>query len=71
MSTDGGAMPAIETETRKIIARLRKEGWVNTGGGKHDKFEHDELPDVLMVVPRHRQQSSGVARAIAKLAGWI
>ncbi len=64
-------MPAIETETRKIIARLRNEGWINVGGAKHDKFEHADRPDVLMVIPRHKQQSPGVARSIAKLAGWI
>jgi DNA-binding FadR family transcriptional regulator len=28
-------MPAVETSTRKIIARLEREGWVNVGGGKH------------------------------------
>jgi predicted RNA binding protein YcfA (HicA-like mRNA interferase family) len=64
-------MPTIETETRKVIARLRKEGWVNTGGSKHDEFEHIDRPDVLMIVPRHKQQSLGVARSIARLAGWI
>ncbi|CDX45503.1 YcfA family protein (modular protein) [Mesorhizobium sp. SOD10] len=41
------------------------------GGGKHDKYEHPEKPDVTIVVPRHREQSPGVARSIAKLAGWI
>lgn len=64
-------MPPIETETRKIVARLRKDGWVDVGGTKHDKFEHADRPGVLMVVPRHKQQSPGVGRSIAKLAGWI
>jgi predicted RNA binding protein YcfA (HicA-like mRNA interferase family) len=64
-------MPTIETETRKIIARLRKDGWIAAGGGKHDKFEHPDRPDALMIVPRHKQQSLGVARSIAKLAGWV
>lgn len=27
-----------ETNTKKIIARLLREGWVNAGGGNHDKF---------------------------------
>ncbi len=64
-------MPSIETDTRKIIGRLRKDGWIGIRGAKHDKFEHPERPDVLMVVPRHKRQSPGVARSIAKLAGWI
>jgi predicted RNA binding protein YcfA (HicA-like mRNA interferase family) len=63
-------MPASETNTRKIIARLEREGWVNQGGGKHDIFRHPLRP-VLIVVPRHRQQSPGVARSIAKSAGWM
>jgi predicted RNA binding protein YcfA (HicA-like mRNA interferase family) len=67
----GSDVPTIETETRKIIARLRKDGWVDVGGSKHDKFEHADRPDVLMVIPRHKQQSLGVARSIAKLAGWV
>jgi len=64
-------MPAIETNTRKIIARLRAEGWVEVGGSKHAKYEHANWPEVLIIVPRHKQQSPGVARSIARLAGWI
>lgn len=64
-------MPLVETNTRKIIARLLKDGWFDVGGAKHDKFEHPQRPDVMLVVPRHREQSPGVARSIARLAGWI
>ncbi len=64
-------MPIVETNTRKIVALLLHEAWVSIGGGKHDKYEHPERPDVIIVVPRHREQSPGVARSIAKLAGWI
>jgi predicted RNA binding protein YcfA (HicA-like mRNA interferase family) len=64
-------MPTFELETRKILARLRKDGWIGVGGSKHDKFEHVGRPDVLIIVPRHKQQSLGVARSIARLAGWI
>jgi len=65
------AMPGIETNTRKVNTRLKAEGWVAVGGGKHDKFEHPAHPDVLIVVPRHKTLSLGVARSIARLAGWI
>jgi predicted RNA binding protein YcfA (HicA-like mRNA interferase family) len=64
-------MPTFELETRKIVTRLRKEGWIEVSGSKHDKFEHTGRPDILIIVPRHKQQSPGVARSIAKLAGWI
>jgi predicted RNA binding protein YcfA (HicA-like mRNA interferase family) len=63
-------MPTVEVETRRIIARLEREGWVNRGGGKHDAFAHTERPGELIVLPRHREQSIGVARDIAKRAGW-
>jgi predicted RNA binding protein YcfA (HicA-like mRNA interferase family) len=63
-------MASIETDTRRIVSRLEREGWVREAGGKHDKFKHASKPG-LIVVPRHRQQSPGVARSIAKAAGWI
>lgn len=63
-------MPWVETNTRKILGRLQHEGWRNVGGGKHDRFEHPERPGMI-IVPRHKEQSPGVARSIAKLAGWI
>jgi predicted RNA binding protein YcfA (HicA-like mRNA interferase family) len=63
--------PPVETNTRKIVARLERDGWVNAGGGRHDKYEHPGQPGVLIVVPRHRELSPGVARSIARLAGWM
>ncbi|RVB79430.1 MULTISPECIES: type II toxin-antitoxin system HicA family toxin [unclassified Mesorhizobium] len=64
-------MPLIETNKRKIVTRLLRDGWVNVGGGKHEKYEHPERPEIMIIVPRHREQSLGVARSIARLAGWI
>ena len=63
-------MPSFETDTRKIRARLQREGWLDTGGAKHDVFKHPQKSGHV-VVPRHRKQSLGVARSIAKAAGWI
>ncbi len=63
-------MATVETNARKIVIRPRAEGWVDVGGSKDGKFEHADRPGVLIVVPRHKQQSPGVARSIAKLAGW-
>jgi predicted RNA binding protein YcfA (HicA-like mRNA interferase family) len=61
----------LETQTRRIVAKLVREGWVNVGGGRHDKFIHPDLPGALIVVPRHREVSVGVARDIAKRARWL
>ena len=62
-------MAKPETDRRKIVVRLEAEGWTNQGGGDHDKFTR---PDKAypVIVPRHRTLSPGVARSIAKAAGW-
>jgi predicted RNA binding protein YcfA (HicA-like mRNA interferase family) len=64
-------VPSVETNTRKIVARLEREGWQSIGGGKHDRFRHPDRPGVRVVVPRHREQYPGTAYSIAKSAGWI
>jgi predicted RNA binding protein YcfA (HicA-like mRNA interferase family) len=64
-------MATIETNTRKILDRLQREGWQKVGGSKHDKFKHPAKPGVRIIVPRHREQKPGTARSIAKAAGWI
>jgi predicted RNA binding protein YcfA (HicA-like mRNA interferase family) len=58
-----------ETDRRKIVARLVREGWQNRGGGEHDVYKHPDKPGRI-IVPRHRTLSPGVARAVAKVAGW-
>jgi predicted RNA binding protein YcfA (HicA-like mRNA interferase family) len=63
-------VPKLETNTRKIIARLQRDGWVIIGGGSHDRFVNDARPGVMITVPQHREVSLGVARSIAKAAGW-
>jgi predicted RNA binding protein YcfA (HicA-like mRNA interferase family) len=64
-------MPKVESNTRKIVARLEKEGWRNIGGGRHDRFVHEGRPGVMIAVPRHRDLQPGTARSIARAAGWI
>lgn len=57
-----------EDRTKKIIARLEREGWTNVGGANHDKFIKAGSKPIM--VPRHISVSPGVARSIAKAAGW-
>lgn len=64
-------MATIETNTRKILSRLKGDGWIHVGGSKHDKFEHPDKPEALITVPRHPTISIGTARSIAKAAGWL
>lgn len=64
-------MAKVETNTRKIVARLNEDGWENIGGGNHDRFVNPAFPGVMIAVPRHREVTNGVARSIAKAADWI
>lgn len=65
-------MPKVETNRTAIIARLTAEGWeLARHGREHDIYRHPARPETPAVVPRHRTLSPGVARAIAKAAGWL
>lgn len=64
----GGEYMQHETNSRKIIARLEREGWENVGGTKHTKLRKPGVGTIM--VPRHRVVTSGVAQSIAKAAGW-
>jgi predicted RNA binding protein YcfA (HicA-like mRNA interferase family) len=63
------AVTKAETNRAKVTARLKREGWVERHGGGHDVYKHPSKPGRI-VVPRHRVLSPGVARAIARQAGW-
>jgi predicted RNA binding protein YcfA (HicA-like mRNA interferase family) len=59
----------METNTAKIIKRLKQDGWYfERAGREHDIYRHPDKGEVQ--VPRHRTLSPGVARSIAKKAGW-
>ncbi|QPC43467.1 type II toxin-antitoxin system HicA family toxin [Kaustia mangrovi] len=62
-------MANIETNRSKIVKRLEAEGWEIVHGGKHDKFRKANMKTII--VPRHKTLSPGVARSIAKAAGWL
>jgi len=63
-------MPKIETNRRRIVQRLESEGWVSRGGARHEIFENAKTKAHL-AAPRHRELTSGVARDVARAAGWI
>ena len=60
----------LETDGRKVIKRLKSEGWTFRGAkGSHHQFEKGKLR-VTVVHPR-KDMSIGTARAIARAAGWL
>jgi predicted RNA binding protein YcfA (HicA-like mRNA interferase family) len=61
---------SLETNRNEVIARLRREGWECRHGGDHDVWKHAGKHGRI-IVPRHRELSPGVARSIAKAAGWL
>ena len=63
------AVAKAETNQNRVVARLKRDGWIERHGGGHDVYKHPTKPGRI-VVPRHRELSFGVARAIARLAGW-
>jgi len=63
-------MSIPETDRSKVATRLAREGWVVRHGGDHDVYKHPERPGRI-VLPRHRTLSPGVARSVAKAAGWL
>lgn len=62
-------MAKLETNGAKVVRRLKSEGWVGRAGGRHDVYTHPARTGIV-IVPRHRTLSPGVARSIAKAAGW-
>ena len=62
--------PTIETNRGNVVTRLEREGWVVRHGGDHDVYKHPSKPGRI-VVARHRTLSVGVARVIARAAGWV
>jgi predicted RNA binding protein YcfA (HicA-like mRNA interferase family) len=63
-------VPKVETNARKIVARLEREGWtLLRHGGDHDVYRHPRAG--LIAVPRYRQLTVGTRRSIAKKAGWL
>ena len=62
-------MADFETNRRRVVQRLEREGWTLRHGGKHDVYQHPQWPDRAIAVPRHRELSRGVARKIATDAG--
>ena len=60
----------METNRASIERRLVREGWyLIRHGGNHDVYGHANHDNTIRL-PRHRTVSMGVARQIAKAAGW-
>jgi predicted RNA binding protein YcfA (HicA-like mRNA interferase family) len=64
-------MPKVEINRNRIVSRLIQEEWkLVRHGAEHDIYRKSGESRVISV-PRHRELSPGVARQIARTAGWI
>lgn len=62
----------VERNSRKILARLTKEGWLLVGiEGSHHKLRQLESGRTIIVPHPKKDLPTGTARAIAKHAGWL
>ena len=60
----------VETRTSDLRRRLLKDEWyLDRHGANHDIYRHPTIKGII-TLPRHKQLSVGVARSIAKKAGW-
>jgi predicted RNA binding protein YcfA (HicA-like mRNA interferase family) len=49
---------------------IEQVGWtLARNGSEHDVYKHSSKAGIV-ILPRHRTVSPGVARSIAKAAGW-
>ena len=61
---------ALETNSNRIRRRLEEDGWyLDRHGANHDIYRHPKVSGII-TLPRHDTLSIGVARSIAKKAGW-
>jgi predicted RNA binding protein YcfA (HicA-like mRNA interferase family) len=62
----------IECNSREILRRLRKDGWIEVGThGSHLKLKQPEDGRTIIVPHPKKDLPLGTARAIAKHAGWL
>ncbi len=60
----------METNRRRVQRRLERDGWhLERYGSDHDVYKHPHIKGIV-TLPRHRVLSMGVARTIARKAGW-
>jgi predicted RNA binding protein YcfA (HicA-like mRNA interferase family) len=60
----------IERDSRKITARLKRDGFEFVGAkGSHHKFRRGG--QVVIVPHPEKELPLGTARSIARLAGWL
>jgi predicted RNA binding protein YcfA (HicA-like mRNA interferase family) len=72
MAKKRGTQSRIETNSRKILQRLKADGWVVVSiEGSHHKLKHKGFRYPIILVHPKKDLPKGTARKIHKDAGWI
>jgi predicted RNA binding protein YcfA (HicA-like mRNA interferase family) len=62
----------MERDSRKIIARLLREGWIEIAStGSHRHFKHPKKPGKVTAPHPKKDLPKGTVRSIYKQAGWL
>lgn len=64
-------MPKESRDTRKVMARLQREGWIaRKGKGDHVNFQKPDNPMIITIDTGKKEVDKNIYRAISKIAGW-
>lgn len=64
-------MPKESRDTRKVMARLRREGWIGRKGkGDHVNFTKPGSPHLITIDAGEKEVKKPIYRRISELAGW-
>ncbi|NOX40765.1 MAG: type II toxin-antitoxin system HicA family toxin [Alphaproteobacteria bacterium] len=62
----------MERNSRNIIKRLKKDGWVlDRTKGDHHQFRHPLKKGIVTVAHPNKDIPTGTVRSIYKQAGWL
>ena len=66
------AKPVLARNSRSILRRLEREGWVVVSiQGSHHKLTRPDRSYPIIVPHPRKDLPIGTARAIARAAGWL
>lgn len=61
----------METDSRKLIARLKRDGWELVAvRGDHHQFKHPAKPGRVTVPHPNKNLKTGTLHSIYRQAGW-
>lgn len=71
VSKDGREMPKDSRDTRKVIARLCREGWImRQGKGDHVNFSRPGFHGIITIDSGEKQVKKPVYNRIKRITGW-